>query len=82
MAWQGKWGNHRCPHCGGIECDIHLDQSIPNQCEYSGCKKPGIQADNYLNAWLCTNHFSLIGRLTDDYQAPVIDWDALEVLTA
>lgn len=49
-------------------------------CEYHGCKKSGTQADTYLNVWLCDNHFSLIGRLTEDYQAPNIDWDKLEEL--
>jgi hypothetical protein len=51
-------------------------------CEYLNCKHRATQADTYLNVWLCNNHYSLIGRLTDDYQAPAIDWDALEALTA
>lgn len=50
------------------------------KCEYTGCKHKATQADTYLNVWLCDNHFSYIGRLTDDYQAHVINWDVLEGL--
>jgi len=51
------------------------------KCEFINCKAKAIQADTYLNSWLCDNHYSLIGIITDDYQAEVINWDYLESLT-
>ena len=48
------------------------------RCEFKHCKRKATQADTYLNVWLCVDHFSFIGRITEDYQADSIDWDKLE----
>ncbi len=47
-------------------------------CELGKCKRLATQADTTMNMWLCDDHYSLIGRLTDDYQADIEVIDKVE----
>lgn len=48
------------------------------KCEFQNCRKNGSYADTYMNMWFCLDHYSLIGKITEDYQKENIDLDELE----
>lgn len=58
-------GNYRCPHCGAIECDIHLDQRPMG--------KPVLELSGTDG-----NAFTILGKARRAALANGMDWPAIE----